>query len=111
MKRQQVQWVEYPITHKIHRSFPALSRHPSRSMSATVTLELPSLEERRSLPEEPEQAYGANTDAPVARAKQKWNEPSINKWRIAAAFASFAVVGASDGVYGVSTTDPADEFV
>ncbi|KAL4772711.1 major facilitator superfamily domain-containing protein [Aspergillus nidulans var. acristatus] len=70
-------------------------------MSATVTLELPSLEERRSLPEEPEQAYGANTDAPVARAKQKWNEPSINKWRIAAAFASFAVVGASDGVYGI----------
>ncbi|KAL4758641.1 major facilitator superfamily domain-containing protein [Aspergillus foveolatus] len=69
-------------------------------MSATVTLELPSLEERRSLPEEPEQAYAANTDIPVARAKQKWNEPSINKWRIAAAFASFAVVGASDGVYG-----------
>ncbi|KAL4817758.1 major facilitator superfamily domain-containing protein [Aspergillus spinulosporus] len=69
-------------------------------MSATVTLELPSLEERRGLPEEPEQAYGANTDAPVVRAKQKWNEPSINKWRIAVAFASFAVVGASDGVYG-----------
>ncbi|KAL4740003.1 major facilitator superfamily domain-containing protein [Aspergillus similis] len=69
-------------------------------MSATVTLELPSLEERRSLPEEHGQAFGANPDVPVVRAKQKWNEPSINKWRIAAAFASFAVVGASDGVYG-----------
>lgn len=80
-------------------------------MSATVTLELPSLEERRSLPGEPEQACAANADIPVARAKQKWNEPSINKWRIAAAFASFTVAGASDGVYGVSTAHPADEFV
>ncbi|KAL4977955.1 major facilitator superfamily domain-containing protein [Aspergillus desertorum] len=53
--------------------------------------ELPSLEERRR----------ADPDAPVARAKQKWNEPSINKWRIAAAFASFAVVAASDGAYGI----------
>ncbi|KAL6239495.1 hypothetical protein BDW75DRAFT_250392 [Aspergillus navahoensis] len=70
-------------------------------MPATVTLELPSLEERLSLPEEREQADGTNPDVSVVRAKQRWNEPSINKWRIAAAFASFAIVGASDGVYGI----------
>ncbi|KAL2871475.1 MFS transporter [Aspergillus lucknowensis] len=69
-------------------------------MSSTVTIELPPREELRSLPDEPEQGYGPNPEVPVARVKQKWNEPSINKWRIAAAFASFAVVGASDGVYG-----------
>ncbi|KAL4782724.1 major facilitator superfamily domain-containing protein [Aspergillus varians] len=70
-------------------------------MSTTATIELAPREELRSSPDEPEQAYGPNPDAPVARVKQKWNEPSINKWRIAAAFASFAVVGASDGVYGI----------
>ncbi|CBF78065.1 hypothetical protein AN8768.2 [Aspergillus nidulans FGSC A4] len=70
-------------------------------MSATVNLELASLEERRRLSGEPEQACAANADIPVARAKQKWNDPSINKWRIAAAFASFTVAGASDGVYGI----------
>lgn len=71
-------------------------------MSATVTIELPSRGEQRTWPEEPEQAYGPSSEASVTRVKQKWNEPSINKWRLAATFASFAVVGASDGVYGVS---------
>ncbi|KAL3460596.1 major facilitator superfamily domain-containing protein [Aspergillus heterothallicus] len=69
-------------------------------MSTTVTIELPAREELRSPPGEPDQAYAPNPEAPVARVKQKWNEPSINKWRISAAFASFALVGASDGVYG-----------
>jgi hypothetical protein len=71
-------------------------------MSTTVTIELPPREELRSPPGEPDQAYAPNPDANVTRVKQKWNEPSINKWRIAAAFASFAITGASDGVYGVS---------
>lgn len=79
-------------------------------MSATATIELAPHSELHSSPGEPEQAYGPNPDAPTARVKQKWNEPSINKWRIAAAFASFAIVGASDGVYGVSIINPADEF-
>ncbi|KAL2798498.1 major facilitator superfamily domain-containing protein [Aspergillus keveii] len=69
-------------------------------MSTTVTIELPPREELRSPPGEPDQAYAPHQDATVARVKQKWNEPSINKWRIAAAFASFAITGASDGVYG-----------
>ncbi|KAL3473515.1 major facilitator superfamily domain-containing protein [Aspergillus californicus] len=73
-------------------------------MSATVTIELPSREELRSSPSEP------NPDAPIARVKQKWNEPSINKWRIMAAFASFAVVGASDGVYGALVPYIREEF-
>ncbi|KAL4945085.1 hypothetical protein BDV06DRAFT_209712 [Aspergillus oleicola] len=60
-----------------------------------------SMDELRSSPEEVEQAYEPNADAPVARVKSRWDEPSINKWRIAATFASFAVVGASDGVYGI----------
>ncbi|KAL2844974.1 major facilitator superfamily domain-containing protein [Aspergillus pseudoustus] len=70
-------------------------------MSTTVTIELPAREELHSPPGEPDEAYAPNPEAPVARVKQKWNDPSINKWRIAAAFASFAVVGASDGVYGI----------
>jgi hypothetical protein len=71
-------------------------------MATTVTIELPPREELRSPPGEPDQAYAPHQDATVARVKQKWNDPSINKWRIAAAFASFAITGASDGVYGVS---------
>ncbi|KAL2820087.1 major facilitator superfamily domain-containing protein [Aspergillus granulosus] len=71
-------------------------------MSTTVTIELlPRDAPRSSPPGEPDQAYAPNPEASVARVKQKWNEPAINKWRIAAAFASFAVVGASDGVYGI----------
>ncbi len=78
-------------------------------MSSTATIELAPRDELRTVPGEPEQ-YGPSPDAPVARVKQKWNEPSINKWRVAAAFASFAVVGASDGVYGVSVIKRMDEF-
>lgn len=78
-------------------------------MSSTATIELASREELRTVPGEPEQ-YAPGPDAPVARVKQKWNEPSINKWRVAAAFASFAVVGASDGVYGVSIIKHMDGF-
>ncbi|KAL4812199.1 major facilitator superfamily domain-containing protein [Aspergillus spinulosporus] len=37
----------------------------------------------------------------VIQAKQKWNDPPINRWRLLATFSSFAVVGASDGVYGL----------
>ncbi|KAL4794386.1 hypothetical protein BDV19DRAFT_379508 [Aspergillus venezuelensis] len=40
---------------------------------------------------------------------QRWNGPSTNKWRMPATFASFAscaVVGASDGVYGMSALVP-----
>ncbi|KAL2008228.1 hypothetical protein VTN00DRAFT_8210 [Thermoascus crustaceus] len=64
---------------------------------STVTVELPPREEQElhTLPSAPEQPFG-----PVARAKQKWNQPSINKWRILVTFVSFAIVGASDGVYG-----------
>ncbi|KAL4805897.1 hypothetical protein BDV18DRAFT_14495 [Aspergillus unguis] len=32
-------------------------------------------------------------------SNKKWNDSPINKWRMAANFASFGVVGASDGVY------------
>ncbi|KAL4927554.1 MFS transporter [Aspergillus undulatus] len=72
-------------------------------MSATVTIELPSREGTglRTSSNEPENGYGPNQNVPVARVKQKWNESSINKWRIAATFSSFAIVGASDGVYGI----------
>ncbi|KAI9372289.1 major facilitator superfamily domain-containing protein [Aspergillus egyptiacus] len=70
-------------------------------MSATATIELPSCEQLRNPPDESAQASEPSPDAPIARVKQRWNEPPINKWRIIAAFASFAVVGASDGVYGI----------
>ncbi|KAL4865818.1 hypothetical protein BDV12DRAFT_187906 [Aspergillus spectabilis] len=70
-------------------------------MSATETIELAPREELRISPEETEQAYGPNPESTVARAKQRWNDPPINKWRIATAFASFAVIGASDSVYGI----------
>ncbi|KAH1304232.1 hypothetical protein KXX11_001205 [Aspergillus fumigatus] len=44
--------------------------------------------------------FGPTGDDAIVQAKQKWNAPPINKWRVLATFASFAVVGASDGVYG-----------
>jgi hypothetical protein len=47
--------------------------------------------------------FGPTGDDAIVQAKQKWNDPPINKWRVLATFASFAVVGASDGVYGVSS--------
>ncbi|EAL84863.1 major facilitator superfamily domain-containing protein [Aspergillus fumigatus] len=45
--------------------------------------------------------FGPTGDDAIVQAKQKWNDPPINKWRVLATFASFAVVGASDGVYGL----------
>lgn len=35
-------------------------------------------------------------------ALQKWNSPSINKYRVFATFWSFLVLGMNDGSYGVS---------
>lgn len=35
------------------------------------------------------------------RAVQKWNEPTINTWRVLATFFSFIVVGANDAYPGV----------
>lgn len=49
-----------------------------------------------------EQPFGPGPDANIARVQQRWNQPGINKYRLAATFISFALVGASDGVYGVS---------
>ncbi|KAL4772356.1 MFS general substrate transporter [Aspergillus nidulans var. acristatus] len=46
----------------------------------------------------------------VIQAKQKWNDPAINKWRLLATFASFAVVGASDGVYGALVPYLRDDY-
>lgn len=68
-------------------------------MSSTMTIELPRREQQEphTLPSAPEQPFG-----PTTQAKQKWNQPSINKWQILATFVSFAMVGASDGVHSVS---------
>ncbi|KAK2810834.1 hypothetical protein FQN50_002657 [Emmonsiellopsis sp. PD_5] len=75
-------------------------------MSTSVTIELPAreqpvlsavLEER----EIEQQSFAPGATAPIAHVKQKWNEPAINKWRILVTFVSFAIVGASDGVYGI----------
>ncbi|PGG97927.1 hypothetical protein AJ79_09040 [Helicocarpus griseus UAMH5409] len=72
-------------------------------MSTSMTIELPAREQQlQQIPSTAsEQIFGPGEGAPVVRVKQKWNEPSINKWRILVTFASFAVVGASDGVYGI----------
>ena len=32
---------------------------------------------------------------------ERWNDPPINAWRVAATYYSFIVVGANDGAYGV----------
>ncbi|KAL4960054.1 MFS transporter [Aspergillus stella-maris] len=74
---------------------------------ATVTIELPTRDPLRTLPDEAGQAFESNADAPVARVKHRWNGPSTNKWRIAAIFPSFAVVGSRDGIredFKLSTT-------
>ena len=49
-----------------------------------------------------EQSFAPAPGVQVTRIQQRWNDPGINKYRLAATFVSFAVVGASDGVYGVS---------
>lgn len=67
-------------------------------MSTTLELQpIPSHTHRNEVSDPFEPA----ADAQVARAKQKWNEPNINKYRLAATSIAFALVGASDGVYGV----------
>jgi hypothetical protein len=39
----------------------------------------------------------------AVEAKQKWNEPRINMWRVFSCYFSFFIVGMNDGSYGVST--------
>lgn len=83
----------------------------------STTIELPVREEQKNTVTQPnrppqaisagdsssaEQSFAPAPDVQVARVQQRWNEPGINKYRLAATFVSFAVVGASDGVYGVS---------
>jgi hypothetical protein len=36
-------------------------------------------------------------------AKQKWNSPRINMWRVLSCYFSFLIVGMNDGSYGVSS--------
>lgn len=38
----------------------------------------------------------------AVEAKQKWNEPRINMWRVFSCYFSFFIVGMNDGSYGVS---------
>lgn len=73
-------------------------------MAATMTsVELGSQEpEQQRSESSTQESFGPNAEDAIVRAKQKWNDPPINKWRLLASFVSFAVVGASDGVYGVS---------
>jgi hypothetical protein len=66
---------------------------------STTTVEV-ALQEQQELQSAVE-TFGPSADDAIVQAKQKWNDPPINKWRLLATFASFAVVGASDGVYGV----------
>lgn len=67
--------------------------------TTTTVLAEPAATELQTL--QVESAFNPSESSNVVVAKQKWNEPGINKYRLAATFASFAVVGASDGVYGV----------
>ncbi|RPB19566.1 MFS general substrate transporter [Terfezia boudieri ATCC MYA-4762] len=41
--------------------------------------------------------------AVVVPARQTWNNPSINKWRVLAAFYSFIILGMNDSAYGLET--------
>ncbi|GFF37078.1 hypothetical protein IFM51744_03340 [Aspergillus udagawae] len=66
---------------------------------STTTVEV-ALQEQQELQRAVE-TFGPTADDAIVQAKQKWNDPPINKWRLLATFASFALVGASDGVYGV----------
>lgn len=77
-------------------------------MSATTTIELVSQEQQES--QVLSNSFGPGTEAAIIRAKQKWNDPSINKWRLLATFVSFAVVGASDGVYGALVPYVREDF-
>ncbi|KAH8433074.1 uncharacterized protein LDX57_010711 [Aspergillus melleus] len=65
----------------------------------STTLELASREQDQTRSSS-QQSLALDTDDAAVRVKQKWNDPHINKWRLLATFISFALVGASDGVYG-----------
>ncbi|KAF5864203.1 hypothetical protein ETB97_008409 [Aspergillus alliaceus] len=77
-------------------------------MSAATTIELFSQEQQES--QVLSNSFGPGTEAAIIRAKQRWNDPSINKWRLLATFVSFAVVGASDGVYGALVPYVREDF-
>lgn len=67
---------------------------------STTTIELVSQGQQES--QNPVQPFGPSTEEAIVQQKQKWNDPPINRWRLLATFISFTVVGANDGVYGVS---------
>lgn len=92
-------------------------------MSTTLTTELqelPGSSRHESKPQSISSLHGhrlgqsslANDDDGVGlpppstavQQSQRWNEPGINMWRVFATFYSFVVVGANDGVYGVSNS-------
>ncbi|KAF2183790.1 MFS general substrate transporter [Zopfia rhizophila CBS 207.26] len=78
--------------------------------SMTIELSPREQQELHTLPNAPEQPFSPGEAAPIARAKQKWNDPSINKWRILVTFTSFAIMGASDGVYGLIIFQIREDF-
>ncbi|KAL3436140.1 MFS general substrate transporter [Aspergillus tetrazonus] len=75
---------------------------------STTAVELASQGQQE--PQSSVQTFEPITEDAVIQAKQKWNDPPINKWRLLATFASFAVVGASDGVYGALVPYLRDDY-
>ncbi|KAI9754460.1 MAG: hypothetical protein M4579_004688 [Chaenotheca gracillima] len=61
---------------------------------------VPSLLQDAQQPETGDAAAGSATVGTAVDAKQKWNEPRMNRWRVFATFFSFVVMGANDSAYG-----------
>lgn len=80
--------------------------------SATDAIDLESLprlshrgeEEGRGPVHVAQQGVDSNGSSQETIAPPKWNHPPINKYRTAATFWSFLVVGMNDGSYGVRLT-------
>jgi hypothetical protein len=73
------------------------------SATDAIDLEsLPRLSHRGE--EEGRQPVDSNASSEETIAPPKWNHPPINKYRTAATFWSFLVVGMNDGSYGVRGT-------
>lgn len=78
-------------------------------MSATSVVELPQRAALQSdgnhIPDVVSSPAASLEEAPpgvtVATVKQRWNDPPINKYKVAVTFLSFFIVGANDAAYGV----------
>lgn len=82
---------------------PTIDRGPSlngEESARTVTERDPLIGNRSSALENGDGEFASVADSLEPRLP-KWNDPPINKWRLAATFYCFVILGINDAAYGV----------